>query len=147
MWLRVKKRLSDYNDDSCGQGPSKVVLGTADGTFHVFERCEIAPATKRWCSLSRVHSDRYHGDMLTPSPGFYVDSPSDNNTDASDTTDDYQYYRKLDGADFKGDEELFTVAPTFDDDGYQSSQDSQDSNAENYYTNDYPDQYYSDGDY
>lgn len=140
MWLRVqraKKREAPEEE----HGPEQVVLSTPDGNFTVFEKCE--PASKRWCSLSRIHSDHYQGDMIVP-----VDSSStsDQQQQQTDTDMEYDFYKKCDDKEygFEDDIELFRITPLLMDDDYFSSQDSDDSNAEHYYTNDYPEDYWSD---
>ena len=58
----------------------------------------------------------------------------------------YDFYKKSEVKEygFEDDVELFRLTAHLADDDYVSSQDSQDSNAEQYYTNDYPEDYWSD---
>lgn len=143
MWLRVQKglgkRQSDFECDD--DAPRQVVLSTPDGNFTVYEKCE--PSVKRWCPLSRIHSDHFKGDLIVP-----VESETAT-ADASagdEQVYDFDFYRKADDKeyDFSEDVELFRITSHLLDDDYISSQDSQDSNAEHYYTNDYPEDYWSD---
>ena len=144
-WLRVQKTKRRAEDDEETTAPEQIVLNTPDGNFTVFERCE--PAVKRWCSLSRIHSDYHLGDMIAP-----IAEPSLEHSTTSQTEevvmdlDRYEYYKKSEELEygFEEDVELFRLTAHLMEDDYVSSQDSQDSNAEQYYTNDYPEDYWSD---
>ena len=139
-WLRLersKRRAED--DDEQVPAPEQIVLNTPDGNFTVFERCE--PAVKRWCPLSRIQSAYHLGEMVAPLSG----TPTDDTAMDVDLSE-YDFYKKSEVKEygFEDDVELFRLTAHLADDDYVSSQDSQDSNAEQYYTNDYPEDYWSD---
>lgn len=135
MWIRVERQKRKTEEDE-DETPQQLVLHSPDGNFTVYKRC--SPVAKRWCSLSRVHSDKYHGEMVAP----FDDEPTEISTDEIG----FEFYQKCEGVEYGGEEgvELFRMTPLMYDDEYVSSQDSQDSNTEHYYTNDYPEDYWSD---
>ena len=131
--MERQKRKAEEDEEA----PEQVVLHSPDGNFTVYKRC--SPVAKRWCSLNRIHSEKYHGEMVIPVEEETADTKNTNEIG-------FEFYQKCDDVEFGGEEgvELFRMTPLMYDDEYFSSQDSQDSNAEHYYTNDYPEDYWSD---